>query len=474
MLPNEREIFVPLGSVGDYRRSFSTRLQLFFPTEIFTLQICRQIFNYSLIVVFLLLVIGAVYTKAYSMPTSMSVSEVQNKRLRLLIKTIFEKRWLIQRVLGEGAYGSVYEVEDMTRKGRMFALKVIESNEPDVSESVKLLPLEVNVLRALRNIKAKHYPGYEFCGQTSRFNYVVMGLVGKNVNNLRKNLPDGKFSPASALHIGATSLNSLKEIHTAGYLHSPIPTIRQNRDVKPANMCIGRAPNDLRSVYMLDYGMCRKYKNEKGEFYTPRNRTGFRGTPWYASDNAMIKEELTTCGRGKFCSLCFTSSALARNFRFLCLIEFYAGKLPWQDDEDPPDDSGDYMDWLTDKKTPMITNNKILLKNCPNEFIQIFNSLTKTKFHEKPDYGCCNESLDCLRRQMKIDPDEVILDWEPKSVLSVRVAKLPDADVPDKVPDKRAKVVGGGAPWRPFGNWLGGYFSGGRGQARGRGVKAVH
>uniref|UniRef100_A0A915HE36 Uncharacterized protein n=1 Tax=Romanomermis culicivorax TaxID=13658 RepID=A0A915HE36_ROMCU len=30
---NERQIFVPFGSVADYRRSFPTKLQLYFPTE---------------------------------------------------------------------------------------------------------------------------------------------------------------------------------------------------------------------------------------------------------------------------------------------------------------------------------------------------------------------------------------------------------------------------------------------------------
>jgi len=84
-------------------------------------------------------------------------------------------------------------------------------------------------------------------------------------------------------------------------------------------MCIGRAPYDLRSVYILDWGLCRRYVNERNEVHRPRERVGFRGTPWYASMTAMvshtdalliyifdilasssmpIKGEWTTCGLG--------------------------------------------------------------------------------------------------------------------------------------------------------------------------------
>lgn len=79
-----------------------------------------------------------------------------------------------------------------------------------------MLPLEVTVLRALRNNNAKYYPGYESCGQNDRFNYVVMGLVGRNVNELRKQMSNKKFSHRSTLHIGITSSLSLQELHDAG------------------------------------------------------------------------------------------------------------------------------------------------------------------------------------------------------------------------------------------------------------------
>lgn len=94
----------------------------------------------------------------------------------------------------------------------------MESNAEDPQGPPKMLPLEVTVLRALRDIGAKYYPGYESCGQNDRFNYVVMGLVGKNIDSLRKNLPSKRFTLRSVQHIGIRSLMSLEEIHRAGYI----------------------------------------------------------------------------------------------------------------------------------------------------------------------------------------------------------------------------------------------------------------
>jgi len=79
-----------------------------------------------------------------------------------------------------------------------------------------MLPLEVTVLRSLRDVGARFFPGYESCGQNDRFNYVVMGLVGKNVNDLRKSMPNKRFTLRSCLHLAEKSLLSLDELHVAG------------------------------------------------------------------------------------------------------------------------------------------------------------------------------------------------------------------------------------------------------------------
>ena len=88
-------------------------------------------------------------------------------------------------------------------------------------------------------------------------------------------------------------------------------------------MAIGRAPHDLRRVYILDWGLCRKYMNDQGKVHRPRIRPAFRGTPRYASANALADIDQ---GRvDDMWSWIFT------------LIELTVGKLPWDDEAGPQD-----------------------------------------------------------------------------------------------------------------------------------------
>lgn len=81
--------------------------------------------------------------------------------------------------------------------------------------------------------------------------------------------PQGHFSVGTAIGVSIQSLEALDDLHSIGYLH---------RDVKPGNYTIGRAElNELRKVYILDFGMCRKYTNNYGIIRRPREAACFRG-----------------------------------------------------------------------------------------------------------------------------------------------------------------------------------------------------
>uniref|UniRef100_A0A183DL10 Protein kinase domain-containing protein n=1 Tax=Gongylonema pulchrum TaxID=637853 RepID=A0A183DL10_9BILA len=62
-----------------------------------------------------------------------------------------------------------------------------------------------------------------------------------------------------------------------------------HRDIKPGNFAIGR--RDLRHIYLLDFGMCRKYLNKRASIRNPRRAAGFRGTIRYASISSHISRE---------------------------------------------------------------------------------------------------------------------------------------------------------------------------------------
>jgi len=59
------------------------------------------------------------------------------------------------------------------------------------------------------------------------------------------------------------------------------------------NFAIGRPEDkDHRTIYVLDFGMCRKYRTPKGELRYPRQQCEFRGTVRYASLNCHNGKEM--------------------------------------------------------------------------------------------------------------------------------------------------------------------------------------
>ena len=116
----------------------------------------------------------------------------------------------------------------------------------------------------------------------SRFNYVVMQLQSKNLAELRRAQPRGAFSLSTTLRwcvkyfqwrkkssinfrLGYQILKGIEAIHEVGFLH---------RDIKPSNFAVGRTPQTMRKIFMLDFGLARQYTNAAGEVRPARAAAG--------------------------------------------------------------------------------------------------------------------------------------------------------------------------------------------------------
>lgn len=103
--------------------------------------------------------------------------------------------------------------------------------------------------------------------------FIVMQLVGKSLNDLKNARPHKVFSIATALGVAHQCLEGVEEMHKHGYVH---------RDLKPQNYACGLG-SEKHLIYILDFGIARKFLNTKNEVKTPREVVGFKGTVRFAS-----------------------------------------------------------------------------------------------------------------------------------------------------------------------------------------------
>uniref|UniRef100_A0AC34Q050 Protein kinase domain-containing protein n=1 Tax=Panagrolaimus sp. JU765 TaxID=591449 RepID=A0AC34Q050_9BILA len=179
--------------------------------------------------------------------------------------------WKIEKKLGEGGFGAVYLVKDMSGQ---FGSGEYACKAEKATETVRVMKMEVFVLTELKRIGAKHFCELIDRGHIGNYNYLVMTLVGPSFHDLRKLYGDKekqKFSLGCALSCGIKCVEAIEELHSVGYLH---------RDIKPGNFAVGK--EDSRRVIMLDFGMARKYMDGQGRQRAPRWAAGFRGTVRYA------------------------------------------------------------------------------------------------------------------------------------------------------------------------------------------------
>jgi tau tubulin kinase len=229
--------------------------------------------------------------------------------------------------VGGGGFGQIYEALDLLTKQHI-ALK-IES----AKQAKQVLKMEVTVLRRLQG--KDHVCCFLGGGQTDTYSFLAMTLHGKNLAELRRAQAKQCFSLATTLRLGVQLLTAIKTIHDIGFLH---------RDIKPSNFSMGRLASNMRKVYMLDFGLARKYTTPQGNVRPARPQAGFRGTVRYASVNAHKNKEM-----GRHDDLWSL---------FYMLVEFITGQLPWRKIKDK-----EQVGVMKDKY-----DHTLMLKFLPSEF----------------------------------------------------------------------------------------------------------
>ncbi|EFP07462.1 hypothetical protein CRE_26499 [Caenorhabditis remanei] len=259
----------------------------------------------------------------------------------------------VVRFIARGAFGAVYQV--------------IFSEEFLSFMKKTLLPL-----------RSPYFCRLFFCGKTEKFNFIIMTLVGKNLNELRSNCPKQRFSRSSGLQIGIQMVDVVQQLHSVGFIH---------RDIKPANFCMSL--ENPRQLVMVDFGMCRKYVNDGGELRHPRwYVTGLKGTVRYAplaahhGRDSARKDDLESL--------------------FYVLVELLVGTLPWMTMDDP-------VHVEHSKQVARTVGLRDFLSGCSKQLVHILLYIDNLRFYDAPDYAMIRG---LLHSALESYPHDTAFEWE--------------------------------------------------------------
>ncbi|KAI6174363.1 Protein kinase domain-containing protein [Aphelenchoides besseyi] len=173
-------------------------------------------------------------------------------------------------VIGDGGYGTVFEATDG------------KSGSED--RKVFALHVEAHVLRTATRTRCNQIAELIDYGDVpNNFCFLVMLLLGKDLHYLRNEQRERRFSHPTSLRIGIMSLQAIQELHEkCGFL---------SRDIKSGNYAVGLAARE-RDIFLIDFGLARKYLDRNRNVMPSRGEVGFRGTTRYGSLNAHLKLDL--------------------------------------------------------------------------------------------------------------------------------------------------------------------------------------
>jgi casein kinase I family protein HRR25 len=252
---------------------------------------------------------------------------------------IIANKYKIIEKLNNGEFGTIFKAENIRTK-ELVAIKM-----ESISVETKMLKRETQIYQYLG--KAVGIPQVKWFGSTEEYNYMVLPLFGDS-------LASKTFSLVDSFSIGQKIVKILSFIHGKGLIH---------RDVKPDNFVFNQDGTD---VYIIDFGLCKKYIDNDNKHIEIKSGKTIIGTPNFVSIN--VHNGIEPSRRDDLISVAYI---------ILCLIN---GGLPWQ----------------TKREMKDIKRQKQLILqwcNTPEELIKYIHYCENLKFDEAPDYEYLINSL---------------------------------------------------------------------------------
>jgi len=233
---------------------------------------------------------------------------------------IIANKFKLIKKIGEGSFGKTFLASYTTNRRENNETSQIE-NENNIQERcneinenvaikimskkhMKLLENEVTIYDKIKDVN--HVPSLYDYGSDDRFNYIAMELLGKSLEDIRKNNEE-QLPMRVIIHFGLQMLKIVKDIHDRGIVHC---------DLKPSNFLIKNNKDNITEVYLIDYGLAKCFLDDKQRHYGLKTNEIIVGTHRYMSINThhgfsqSRRDDLESLG--------------------YILMFLYHGKLPWQ------------------------------------------------------------------------------------------------------------------------------------------------
>jgi serine/threonine protein kinase len=252
---------------------------------------------------------------------------------------IIANKYKIIENINKGNFGSIFKGENI-RTNELVAIKL-----EDISADTKMLKREAQIYHYLS--KTPGIPEVKWYGATDEYNYMVMPLYGASLSSR-------SFSLKDAYSIGKKLVILLERIHEKGLIH---------RDVKPDNFVFSQ---DWRDIYIIDFGLCKKYIDDNNKHLEMKTGKTIIGTPNFVSINVH-----------NGCEPSRRDDLISVAYIILYLIN---GGLPWQ----------------APREMKVIKMQKMCIcewSKTPIELVEYLKYCESLKFDEAPNYDYLINSL---------------------------------------------------------------------------------
>jgi len=186
-----------------------------------------------------------------------------------LVGTLVADKYRIDRLLGRGGMGAVYEATNVGI-GKRIALKFLDRDATRHGDAVTRFQREAQAASAVESAHIVHIFDAGVSEDGRPF-LVMERLTGEDLRSMLKR--EGRLDVPAAVHIVGQALRGLSRAHAAGIVH---------RDLKPDNVFVCRRDDDPMFVKLVDFGISKITRNESSADTLTRRGTVL-GTAFYMS-----------------------------------------------------------------------------------------------------------------------------------------------------------------------------------------------